>query len=82
MVWGNVKMALKRANIFFTRTTLKTMVADQFVKKTAQEWPTHVDALFGGRTLGGVWMRSEPYTAVCLCYLLKSRFPLTHADGL
>jgi len=82
MVWGNVKMALKRANIFFTRTTLKTMVADQFVKKTAQEWPTHVGALFGGRTLGGVWMRSEPYTAVCLCYLLKSRFPLTHADGL
>ena len=38
MVWGTVKMALKRANIDFTLTTLKTLVAEQFVKITAPEW--------------------------------------------
>jgi len=33
-----VKMALKRANIDLTLTTLKTLVAQQFGKITAQEW--------------------------------------------
>jgi len=41
MVWGIVKMALKRTNIDFKLTTLKALVAEQFAKISAEEWLKH-----------------------------------------
>jgi len=37
MVWGTVKMALRRANIYFTLTALKALAAEQFVNISAEE---------------------------------------------
>jgi len=37
MVWGTVKMALKRANIDFMLTALKALAAEQFAKISAEE---------------------------------------------
>jgi len=41
MVWGIVKMALKRTSIEFKLTTLKALVADQFAKISSEEWLKH-----------------------------------------
>jgi len=43
MVWGTVKMALKRANLGFTMAALKALVDTEFAKITADVWCRYED---------------------------------------
>jgi len=43
MVWGTVKMALKRANTSFSLATLRSMAEVEFVKITAMVWAKYED---------------------------------------
>jgi len=43
MVWGTVKMALKRANVNFTMAALKALVDIEFAKITAEVWCRYED---------------------------------------
>jgi len=38
MVWGTVKMSLKRANVTFSIATLRSMAVVEFVKITGEVW--------------------------------------------
>eukprot|EP00170_Pyropia_yezoensis_P000420 contig_2290_g421 len=43
MVWGTVKMALKRANVNFTMAELKALVDIEFAKVTTEVWCRYED---------------------------------------
>lgn len=43
MVWGTVKMALKRANLDFTLTSLRALVAKEFAKISPEVWAKYAN---------------------------------------